>query len=70
MKTNIQDMKERIDKEEETQISHCRKLNELKSKYARTIFLPELQKLVGKCFRYQNSYSCPKTPKDYWWMYS
>lgn len=25
--------------------------------------------LVGKCFKYRNSYSCPG-PDDYWWMYA
>lgn len=27
------------------------------------------QHLVGKCFKYRNSYSCPK-PDEYWWLYS
>lgn len=26
--------------------------------------------LVGRCFKYRNSYSCPKEPSDYWWMYT
>ena len=25
--------------------------------------------LVGKCFRYRNSYSVPQKPSDYWWLY-
>jgi hypothetical protein len=25
--------------------------------------------LVGKCFRYRNSYSCPKDESDRWWLY-
>ena len=29
----------------------------------------EHQKLLGKCFRYRNCYSCPKTEDDYWWLY-
>lgn len=24
---------------------------------------------VGKCFKARNNYSCPKTEKDYWWLY-
>lgn len=24
---------------------------------------------VGKFFKYKNSYSCPKTEADYWWLY-
>jgi hypothetical protein len=30
----------------------------------------ELNKaLIGKCFRYRNSYSCPEKPSDYFWFY-
>lgn len=30
----------------------------------------ELNKqLVGKCFKYHNCYSCPKSEEDYWWVY-
>lgn len=25
--------------------------------------------LVGKYFRFRNSYSCPDTADDYWWLY-
>lgn len=25
--------------------------------------------LIGKCHRYRNSYSCPETDVDYWWIY-
>ncbi len=25
---------------------------------------------VGKCFRYRNSYSCPESEADYWWLYA
>lgn len=27
------------------------------------------EKLLGKCFKYRNNYSCPKKPSDYWWLY-
>jgi len=27
------------------------------------------KKFVGQCFRYRNSYSCPETEEDFWWMY-
>ena len=30
----------------------------------------ENEKLIGKCFRYRNSYSCPETDADYWWIYA
>jgi hypothetical protein len=30
----------------------------------------ESTKLIGKCFRYRNCYSCPKTDQDYWWLYT
>lgn len=29
----------------------------------------ESRKLVGKCFVYQNCYSCPNGPEDYWPLY-
>lgn len=25
--------------------------------------------LIGKSFRYRNSYSCPEKPSDYFWLY-
>jgi hypothetical protein len=25
--------------------------------------------LIGKCFRYRNSYSCPKDDSERWWLY-
>lgn len=25
--------------------------------------------LIGKCFKYRNSFSCPETDADYWWQY-
>ncbi len=24
---------------------------------------------VGRCFKTRNNYSCPKSEKDYWWLY-
>lgn len=29
----------------------------------------ENSKLVGKYFKYRNSYSCPESDKDRWWIY-
>lgn len=26
-------------------------------------------RLVGKCFKYRNCYSCPEKDSDYWWLY-
>lgn len=31
--------------------------------------LPELVAMIGSCFKCRNSYSCPKTEEDYWWIY-
>lgn len=25
--------------------------------------------LLGKCFKTRNNYSCPQSPRDYWWLY-
>lgn len=30
----------------------------------------EHAKLIGRCFKYRNCYSCPKEESDYWWMYT
>lgn len=30
----------------------------------------ENKKLIGKCFKYNNSYSCPENENDYWPVYS
>ena len=30
----------------------------------------EHEKYVGRFFKYKNSYSCPETEKDYWWIYA
>lgn len=24
---------------------------------------------IGRCFKYRNSYSCPRKPSDYWFLY-
>jgi hypothetical protein len=26
-------------------------------------------KLLNKCYKFRNSYSCPHNEEDYWWMY-
>lgn len=30
---------------------------------------PNFQNLIGKFFKYENSYSSPEEPSDYWWVY-
>lgn len=30
---------------------------------------PRLRRLEGRTFKYQNSYSCPSEPADYWQLY-
>lgn len=29
----------------------------------------ETKGLIGRCFKYHNSYSCPKSDDDKWWIY-
>ena len=29
----------------------------------------ETKGLIGRCFKYHNSYSCPKSDADKWWIY-
>jgi hypothetical protein len=31
--------------------------------------LAAAQRLIGKCFKYRNCYSCPEKESDYWWLY-
>ena len=31
---------------------------------------PVLDNLVGTYWKYRNSYSCPQSDKDYWWMFA
>ena len=28
------------------------------------------KKLIGHCYKYRNSYSCPEGPGDYWYIYA
>lgn len=30
---------------------------------------PEFQRMIGKCFKIRNSYSCPEKPSDSWFLY-
>ena len=30
---------------------------------------PEFQKMIGKCFKIRNNYSCPEKLSDYWFLY-
>jgi len=46
-----------------------KKAKELEDAIAEIEKGPALRALVGRCFRYKNSYSCPEKPSDYWWLY-
>lgn len=57
----------------ETKEELKRKLEEIEEKERAEIIdaaWPEFEKLIGKCFKYRNSYSCPKNSSDYWWRYT
>jgi hypothetical protein len=43
-----------------------KRLNEIRDaeRYA------ENKDLLGKTFKFENNYSCPEKPSDYWWQYS
>lgn len=45
------------------------KLNTIEDKIKEIEDLPRLRALVGTCWKYRNSYSCPERESDYWWMY-
>lgn len=44
--------------------------NEIKGYIDEREYAPKRRALVGKCFKYRNSYSCPEKPSDYWWMWA
>lgn len=44
-------------------------INKLEQDEFEQVELPKLKKMLNKCFKYKNSYSCPQTESDYWWKY-
>lgn len=51
-----------------------RKLNmrirDLEDAERNEVSIPFLRKQVGKCFKYHNSYSCPKDDSERWFIYA
>ena len=35
----------------------------------RKAFIKDTKFKIGRCFKFKNSYSCPETEVDYWWVY-
>lgn len=31
--------------------------------------IPAMKANIGSCWKYRNSFSCPQSDADYWWMY-
>lgn len=56
------DVKERLRAEMAPLQAHFRRIEDAEAR-AKSVAL------LGKCFKYQNCYSCPKEPSDYWWLY-
>lgn len=52
----------------EMEILHGRR-RELEDKEFAEVTLPIMCNMVGKTYKYRNSYSCPESDADYWWMY-
>ncbi len=46
------------------------KINDEIDKIKTKEWLAKNRKMIGKCFKYRNNYSCPETDADYWWLYS
>jgi hypothetical protein len=55
----------REDELNDTIIKARDELTEIKMKKEQEANAP----LVGKCFKFHNSYSCPKSDDDKWWVY-
>lgn len=61
MKVNINKLKEIIAKGDKARTT----LYNIESKEEEN----RNKNLVGKFFKFKNSFSCPKTDEDYWWLY-
>lgn len=35
----------------------------------RQLQINDMERNVGRCFKYRNSYSCPESAEDYWFVY-
>lgn len=68
-KREIKELQLKIEaKELKAQRLRCQ-IRDMKDKITNEDLRPFLMRLVGKCFKYRNSYSCPEKPSDYWWLY-
>lgn len=45
------------------------KYQNAKDEYENKTEIPRFKSMVGTHWRYRNSYSCPKGPEDYWFVY-
>ena len=55
--------KEELRKRIETDMAEFHKITEAETQEANSL-------LIGKCYKYRNSYSLPEEPDDYWWVYT
>lgn len=47
-----------------------RRLRQQKDRLEDAERIADADALIGRCFKYRNSYSCPSKPSDYWWLYA
>lgn len=59
----------RLQSAKEAHISICKDIDTLKETLFKLEGLPQLKKLIGHCYKYRSSYSCPEKQSDYWWLY-
>jgi hypothetical protein len=61
---------EKLQKEEAAAMKKLSAIRQDIGEIERTALLPEIKaKYEGKFYKYRNSFSLPKTEKDYWFMY-
>jgi hypothetical protein len=64
-KANGVSLTTRLARQQEISNREQRKLNALRDEEERLIKIPALQKLIGKCYKYRNSYGSGER----WWLY-
>jgi hypothetical protein len=53
------------------ELEDCRReVSALEDEHYKKYEEPRLKKMIGKCYKTTNNYSCPESPEDYWFLYT
>ena len=69
MKSKIKQLKAKLDSAKIAKDAAVKKYNNLLGEYDEAVLIPRMKALIGKCFHFRNSYSCPDGDADRWWLY-